>query len=676
MRSLSRGAMALLLTLPSSASAESPTKESSPFAQRLAKWLRPSVREDKDSLARFRERLAELPPLSPGHSGRNIGLHSRFQPRRDTRLDITIDLGSYHPVERIVVFPVRGTFRGTRVGGYGFSPHFVLELAIDADFSELVHSVDSQSVPLPPRPDFPTQFVLEEPIEARFLRLRVLEHWTREDGRYLSAFGELMVLANNRNVALRAKVDAVSFTSFPDWHHAFIVDGQTDLGLPVSSEPSQTNGFLTQGSRDQLAKRWIQLELPRVVEVDDVTLIPAQPVDAPDQFGHGFPRRFRLMLSEDADFANAQTLYESEEWVFPNPGDNPAVFAGERHPTRFVRLEVSELSRINLERSSISLAEMQVFEDGENVALGAKVTASDVFDVERFLDVWRPEYLVDGYSSQNRLIRLEDWLDGLDERREVETQIAGLENQIETRTQHTLSWVLGGASLFALSSMGVIGLLIVRRKQSLEQQQEELRARIARDLHDDLGSRLGGMRLLSEGLLGAEELPEELRGDLDLLRQSSGEATDAMRDIVWLLDTRERSLEKLRQQMKRLIPSIVGSMPWEFHIDGAPDAEVDFEFRRQVVLAFREALNNAVRHSGSDRVECRIGGDTENFSFEVEDWGRGFDEASVKRGLGLNNLHKRADTLKGKTHIESTPGTGTVVRFKAPYRRIKQHRLA
>ena len=80
----------------------------------------------------------------------------------------------------------------------------------------------------------------------------------------------------------------------------------------------------------------------------------------------------------------------------------------------------------------------------------------------------------------------------------------------------------------------------------MREQQEAIRSRIARDLHDDLGSRLGGMRLLSENLLQEETLPKTMRMDLDLLHRSSGEATDAMRDIVWVLDTRERSLSKLR----------------------------------------------------------------------------------------------------------------------------------
>lgn len=650
-------------------------EESAPFAQQLARLLTPALREDEQNLTSLQNRLNQLPPLSSGHSGSSIGYHSRFQPAQDSPLELEIDLGELQPVERIAVFPVRGTFRGNLVEGYGFPRHFVIELSEGRDFSAATATLNSQSIPTPPHPNYPIQFVLKKPLEARFLRLRVLEHWPREDGRFLSAFGELMVLANKRNVALRASVEATPYVSYPDWHHGFIVDGLTDLGLPVSPEPSSTNGFLAKRAKDRYTKRWIQIELPRMIEVNEVALIPAQPVDAPDQFGRGFPRKFRLMVSEDPDFITSQTLYEIDGWAFPNPGDNPVVFSGEGHPARFVRLEVNEQWRVSPEQYSFSLAEMQVFEKGVNVALGAKVTASEVFDMERYLDVWRPEYLVDGYSSQNRLTSLEDWLSGLEERKSVETQIAETKAEIASRIELTFRWVLGLSVVIVSGSLGLVALLILRRKQTVARQQEALRARIAQDLHDDLGSRLGGMRLISESLLNSDQLPDSLHQDIDLLHRSSGEATDAMRDIVWLLDTRERSLEKLRQQLKLLVPSILGSMPWEFHIDAAPDAEADFEFRRQVVLAFRESLNNAARHSDSALFKCRVGGDSEQFWFEVSDHGKGFDEPSIQKGLGLNNLRKRAETINGTVTIESQPESGTTVRFSAPYRSHKQQRL-
>ncbi|MEM6915903.1 MAG: ATP-binding protein [Verrucomicrobiota bacterium] len=650
-------------------------EEDSSFAQKLARVLSPTLREDEENVIVLSNALDELPLFSPGHSGQSKGWHSRFQPERDTPIDLTIDLGETQSVERIAVFPVQGMFRGAMINGYGFPERFTIELSGDRDFAKVIKTLDSDSLSVPPRPGYPRQFILEEPVEARFLRLRFLKHWIREDGKFLSALGEVMVLSGPRNVALYSTVRGNSFTTLPDWFSAHLVDGQTDLGLPVIAEPSPSNGFLSEGARQRFTEKWVQLELPTVVPLDKVVLIPSQPVDAPDQFGHGFPRKFRVVVSETEDFRDASVIFDTSEVILPNPGDNPVALPAGGKAAKFIRIEVSELWHISGSRFSLTFAEVEALSEGENVAIGAKVTASDVFDMEAFLDVWRPEYLVDGYSSQNRLIRLTDWLEGLEERRRVESQLNLLNRRIEEKMENTLGWFLGGSVFVALASIGMIGTMLLRRKRALREQQESLRARIARDLHDDLGSRLGGMRLLSESLLKAEELPELFRPDLDLLHRSSGEATDAMRDIVWLLDTRERSLEKLRQQLKLLVPSIVGSLSWEFHLDGAPDAEVDFEFRRQVVLAFRESLNNAARHSESTKIECRVGGDASQFWFEVRDEGKGFDEATVKRGLGLNSLQKRAESLEGEVTISSERNGGTVVRFSAPYRRSRQHQL-
>ncbi|MEM1441949.1 MAG: discoidin domain-containing protein [Verrucomicrobiota bacterium] len=650
-------------------------QEESSFSQKLVRALSPSLREKEETLTSLQEGLGELPLFSPGHSGLSKGWHSRFQPQQDTPFDLRIDLGQSHLIDRIAVFPVQGIFRGEVINGYGYPEHFKIELSSDPEYSTIVETLDSNDLSIPPQPGYPRQFVLQEPVEARYLRLRFLKHWIREDGKFLSALGEVMVLSGPRNVGLYSVVRGNSFTTLPDWFSAHLVDGQTDLGLPVSHEPSPSNGFLSKGSNGRFADKWVELELAEMANLDEVVFVPSQPVDAPDQFGHGFPRKFRVLISETADFENASVIYDPGERIFPNPGDNPATFPAGGRAAKFIRLEASELWHISGSRYSLTFAEVEAFSGGENVALGAKVTASDVFDMEAFLDVWRPEYLVDGYSSQNRLIRLPDWLEGLEERQKVETEINELKRRIEARVESTLGWVLGGTVFVALASIGMIGMMVARRKRALAQQQESLRARISRDLHDDLGSRLGGMRLLSESLLKSRELPDSFRPDLDLLHRSSGEATDAMRDIVWLLDTRERSLEKLRQQLKLLVPSILGSMPWEFHVDEAPDAEVDFEFRRQVVLAFRESLNNAARHSESKEFECSVGGDDRLFWFEVRDEGKGFDEATVKKGLGLNNLHKRAEALGGSVSISSELDSGTRIRFTAPYRRSRQHRL-
>ena len=119
--------------------------------------------------------------------------------------------------------------------------------------------------------------------------------------------------------------------------------------------------------------------------------------------------------------------------------------------------------------------------------------------------------------------------------------------------------------------------------------------------------------------------------------------------------------------MRRLVPSIVGTIATEFSIEEAPEAEVDFEFRRQVLLAFRETLNNAARHAHTDRIRVRMGGDEAVFWFETRDWGRGFDPDGDLAGHGVANLRKRAELLDGKVSIESVRGQGTTVLFSAPH---------
>ncbi|MEM7600364.1 MAG: discoidin domain-containing protein, partial [Verrucomicrobiota bacterium] len=280
----------------------------SSFAHQMTRWLSPASRMDGQRVSQLEGRLGQLPPFSPGHSGHAKGFHSRFQPAPDTPLDLTIDLGQAYEVDRIAIFPVQGMFRGAMIKGYGFPEQFVVELSQERGFSNPVLALDSSLPGAPPRPDYPRQFVLGEPVLARYLRLRVLNHWRREDGEFLSAFGEVMVLSEGRNVALYADVEADSFTTLPDWYRDHLVDGQTDLGLPVSPEPSPSNGFLSRGARQRFTEKWVQVELPRLADIEEVSLIPAQPVDAPDQFGHGFPRKFRLLVSEDPEFERSKVI--------------------------------------------------------------------------------------------------------------------------------------------------------------------------------------------------------------------------------------------------------------------------------------------------------------------------------------------------------------------------------
>jgi signal transduction histidine kinase len=311
---------------------------------------------------------------------------------------------------------------------------------------------------------------------------------------------------------------------------------------------------------------------------------------------------------------------------------------------------------------------MQVYEDGHNIATGATVTASDVFAKPPFDRVWKPEFLVDGYSSQNQLIELAQWLKGLEERLESEREIDRIQTRVQGKVEGTTNalLVLAAGLIATLAALTLITL--VRRRRALARQRDEMRTRIARDLHDDLGSRLGGMRLISESLLADPELPASMLGDLDLIHRASREATDAMRDIVWLLDISESPRSKLIGHIREMTPSILGGVKCEFNVDEEPDQHLDFDFRRQILFAFKECLGNVAKHANAKRVYCHIGGGAKRFTFEVRDDGQGFLVEEASGGHGLNNLRNRAEALDGSVTVDSRPGEGTRVIFDAPVR--------
>ena len=639
------------------------------MSHRIARWTRPSIGDDERALNELVSQLEKLPPFSPGRRGASAGYHSRFYDSAEKTVDIVLDLGETQVIDRVAVFSVSAVFQGETIVGYGFPRRFRIEVAQDVSFEQAEPLVDSAATGSGRHPEFPVQAVTQG-VSARFLRLQVLEHWQRSDGRYLTALGEIMVLSGGRNVAIGARVDAESFTSLPDWSRENLVDGQTDLGLPIGPAPSTSNGFLSVLQRVPETQKWVHLELGNSAQIEEVRLIPAEPFDAPSQHGHGFPRRFRVVASSTADFASRHVIADHTEIAFPNPGDNPVILLADNVTANFIRLEAEELWHVSNRNYALALAEIQVYEKGLNVATGATVTASDVFARPTFDRVWKPEFLVDGYSSQNQLIELEQWLEGLDERAKSEREIRVIRARIQSKVDGTTNaiLVLAAGLIVALAALTVITR--VRRKRALARQRDEMRTRIARDLHDDLGSRLGGMRLISESLLAHSELPSSMLDDLDLIHRASREATDSMRDIVWLLDNSETFRSKLISHIRQMVPSILGTMKCEFTMDETPEQQLDFDFRRQILFAFKECLGNVAKHANAECVYCHIGGGAKRFAFEVRDDGEGFlvEEEDAGGGHGLRNLRIRAEALGGSVTVLSRPGEGTRVIFDAPIR--------
>ena len=124
--------------------------------------------------------------------------------------------------------------------------------------------------------------------------------------------------------------------------------------------------------------------------------------------------------------------------------------------------------------------------------------------------------------------------------------------------------------------------------------------------------------------------------------------------------------------MRDVASKLLGSISYSFKVPDRPSvAEMQTAVRRNLYLAFKEMLNNIVKHSKATRVDIEITEESGTLRLGVRDNGIGFTPESVKRGEGLNNLQKRADSIGAHIEIGSTPGAGSTILFSLPLPKVR-----
>jgi signal transduction histidine kinase/ligand-binding sensor domain-containing protein len=205
-------------------------------------------------------------------------------------------------------------------------------------------------------------------------------------------------------------------------------------------------------------------------------------------------------------------------------------------------------------------------------------------------------------------------------------------------------------------------------RRSREERLEELervRKRIASDLHDDIGSSLTQISLLSEVVNQRIDRRNLLVTEpLAMIANSSRELIDAMSDIVWAINPLKDHLSDLTQRMRSLASDVFTVCGIKFHFR-APPTEVDLplgaNLRREVFLIFKESVNNIVKHSGATEVEIEFRVDREQLFLRALDNGAGFEAGRENEGHGLISMHARVKDIGGKLEIVSPAGQGTTV---------------
>jgi signal transduction histidine kinase len=187
-----------------------------------------------------------------------------------------------------------------------------------------------------------------------------------------------------------------------------------------------------------------------------------------------------------------------------------------------------------------------------------------------------------------------------------------------------------------------------------------LRNRISRDLHDDIGSGLSGIRMLSAALRkgGTKVNPGDAA---EKIEETSKEIMEKMSDIVWVISPRHDTAEELISRMRLSATELLEAKGIELKFTESADARIrlPMEFRRNVFLVMKEAVNNICNYSDASSAQINIRQSFRSFDMTIEDDGKGFDVDHLTQGNGLRNMRDRAREIDGSITITSRQGEGT-----------------
>ena len=333
------------------------------------------------------------------------------------------------------------------------------------------------------------------------------------------------------------------------------------------------------------------------------------------------------------------------------------------------------------------LDEAKAYSDSA-IAAGKAISNADlVLDGYRVnADIMRLKRDIDGYGNYMALyLAQRDSLDQLqqvaitreleakyqNQVKQVEIDVLLLEQQLMASNIRRQKNMRNGIT-FTLVIVIVFSVVLINRFKLLNETRrqlevEKLRNNIARDLHDDLGSTLSSINIISQ--MAVQNGQADSGNHFARIGKHSALMMDKLTDIVWSINPDNDNTEQLIAKMREFASEILEPkcIEWKFYIDKQIcNIRPSLEKRKAIFMVFKEAINNAAKYSNASRVDIFLGINKGQFEVKVRDKGKGFDEEAVKKGNGLRNMRERAKLAGGVVNITSNNGQSTEVFLQVP----------
>lgn len=229
--------------------------------------------------------------------------------------------------------------------------------------------------------------------------------------------------------------------------------------------------------------------------------------------------------------------------------------------------------------------------------------------------------------------------------------------------------IIIASGIVAFVAAIIIGVLLLNRFRLLNRtkrqiEMERMRNQIARDLHDDIGSTLSSINIISQLALKEEAGEKPVASHFLRIHDHSSRIMENMSDIVWSIHPGNDSIEKVVVRMKEFCGEILEpkDIAYSFeNVELLSGISLDIESRKNLYLIFKEIINNAAKYSQATRINIVFYKNHNGWRMDIADNGKGFDSQAIKKGNGLINIRKRAEAMNAALNLLTNPGEGTMV---------------
>ncbi len=248
-----------------------------------------------------------------------------------------------------------------------------------------------------------------------------------------------------------------------------------------------------------------------------------------------------------------------------------------------------------------------------------------------------------------------------------------LESEIELQKQKLIrNYFIAGSIVLIL----LIIILVNRNKLNRAVEIERMRSRLSRDLHDDIGSTLSSINILSHTAKNnlSNSTDQKTISTLEKINERSQRLLNNMSDIIWNINPEHDNLEEVMSRMREYAGAILEAKGIEYRFNfpkDTNDCKLSMEVKNNIYLIFKEATNNLSKYSRCTKADFSITINDKSIQLQIHDNGIGFRKDQILHNGGLRNMQQRAEEIKGNFKIISNPQEGTKITLELP----RNHRI-